>query len=180
MSNLAPIDDINLKIFDEILEERFDSINLDCLLIVVIENVPSDVLPHLAEQYHITGNEGWIQALKDSEKRNLIKHSIKMHRYKGTKFALEEIFKILDTEGNVEEWFEYKGKPYHFKISLDVSQKSLEENSINLLLLLIDEYKNVRSKLEKLNIYLTSLLNEKIYTTAIFAEKIEIPAGENV
>lgn len=103
-----------------------------------------------------------------------------MHRYKGTKFALEEVFKIIDIEGNVTEWFEYKGKPYHFKISLDVSQKSLDENSINLLLLLIDEYKNVRSKLEKLNIYLTSLLNEKIYTTMIFTEKIEIPAGENV
>ena len=94
MSNsLAPINDINLKIFDEICEERFAALDLDALLVSIIDNVPADALPHLAEQYHITGNEGWLQALSETEKRNLIKSSIKMHRYKGTKYALEEIFK---------------------------------------------------------------------------------------
>ena len=97
MSNnsLAPINDVNLKIFDEICEERFAKLDLDAVLISIIDNVPADALPHLAEQYHITGNEGWLQALSDTEKRNLIKSSIKMHRYKGTKYALEEIFKTL-------------------------------------------------------------------------------------
>ena len=99
--SLAPINDINLKIFDEICEERFKNIDLECILISIIDNVPADALPHLAEQYHITGNEGWIQALSDTEKRNLIKSSIKMHRYKGTKFAIEEIFKTLNIVGNV-------------------------------------------------------------------------------
>lgn len=32
-------------------------------------------LPHLAEQYHITGNEGWLQCRNDEEKRDLIKRS---------------------------------------------------------------------------------------------------------
>ncbi|MEE0495101.1 MAG: phage tail protein, partial [Cyanobacteriota bacterium] len=64
--SLAPINDINLKIFDEICEERFKNIDLECILISIIDNVPADALPHLAEQYHITGNEGWIQALSDT------------------------------------------------------------------------------------------------------------------
>ena len=84
MNSLAPINDINLKIFDEI--------------------------------YHITGNEGWLQALSETEKRSLIKSSIKMHRYKGTKYAIEEIFKTLNIVGNVEEWFNYGGKPIFFKL----------------------------------------------------------------
>src|SRR5690625_4095989 len=58
--NLAPIDDINLKIFDEICEERYAKLKLDVLNLTNIDTVPSDVLPHLAEQYHITGDEGWI------------------------------------------------------------------------------------------------------------------------
>ena len=93
---LAPINDVNLKIFDEICEERFAQLDLESLLVSIIDNVPVDALPHLAEQYHITGNEGWLQALSETEKRNLIKSAIKMHRYKGTKYALEEIFKTLN------------------------------------------------------------------------------------
>lgn len=72
--SLAPINDINLKIFDEICEERFKNIDLECILISIIDNVPADALPHLAEQYHITGNEGWIQALSDTEKETLSNH----------------------------------------------------------------------------------------------------------
>ena len=106
---LAQINDINLKIFDEICAERFNALNLESVLTSIIDNVPSDVLPHLAEQYHVTGNEGWLQAVTEEEKRNLIKSSIKMHRYKGTKYALEEIFKVLDITGKVQEWFEYDG-----------------------------------------------------------------------
>ena len=106
MSNsLAPINDINLKIFDEICEERFGNIDLEAVLVSIIDNVPADALPHLAEQYHITGNEGWLQALSEQEKRNLIKSSIKMHRYKGTKYALEDIFKTLNIVESDEEWF---------------------------------------------------------------------------
>ena len=99
-SNLAPISDTSLKIFDEICEERFSQLDLECILVSIIDNVPSSALPHLAEQYHITGNEGWLQALSETEKRNLIKTAIKMHRYKGTKYALEEIFKTLNIVGN--------------------------------------------------------------------------------
>ena len=58
--NLAPINDVNLKIFDEICEERFKKLDLETVLVSIIDNVPASALPHLAEQYHITGNEGWL------------------------------------------------------------------------------------------------------------------------
>ena len=68
---LAPINDVNLKIFDEICEQRFSEIELNTLIVTIIDNLPSDVLPHLAEQYHVTGNEGWLQCRNDAEKRGL-------------------------------------------------------------------------------------------------------------
>lgn len=113
MNNLAMINDINLKTFNEICEERFSEIDIDCLLIIIIDNLPPDALPHLAEQYHITGNEGWLQCQSDSDKRALIKKAIELHRYKGTKYAIKEVFKSLDIIGEVSEWFEYGGEPYY-------------------------------------------------------------------
>ena len=141
-SSLAQINDINLKIFDEICAERFNALNLECVLISLIDKVPSDALPHLAEQYHVTGNEGQLQAVTEEEKRNLIKSSIKMHRYKGTKYALKEIFRTLNLTCDIEEWFNYGGLPYHFKVLLQISDTSISENTEERLLSSVKEYKN--------------------------------------
>src|SRR5574344_956616 len=93
--SLTPINDENFKIFDKICEERFAGLDLNCLLVTIIDNVPPDALPHLAEQYHVTGNEGWLQCRNDDEKRDLIKRAIEVHRYKGTKYALTKIFDMF-------------------------------------------------------------------------------------
>lgn len=177
--NLAPINDINLKIFDEICEERFGNLNLDTVLVSIIDNVPSDALPHLAEQYHITGNEGWLQALSEAEKRNLIKSAIKMHRYKGTKYAIEEIFNTLNIVGNVKEWFNYGGKPYYFKVILQIFNRSINEETETKLRALIDEYKNERSWLEQIEFFLSSLGKEYLYSAAIQKETITVNSKES-
>ena len=168
-SKLAQINDINLKIFDEICAERFKALDLECVLISFIDKVPSDALPHLAEQYHVTGNEGWLQAVTEEEKRNLIKSSIKMHRYKGTKYALTEIFKILDITGSVEEWFEYNGQPYYFKVILQILNRPVNEETEKRLIDFINEYKNERSWLEFIQFHLTS--KSKEYTYSALAEE---------
>ncbi len=177
--NLAPINDINLKIFDKICEERFGNLNLDAVLVSIIDNVPSDALPHLAEQYHITGNEGWLQALSESEKRNLIKSAIKMHRYKGTKYAIEEIFNTLNIVGNVKEWFNYGGKPYYFKVILQIFNRSINEETEIKLRALIDEYKNERSWLEQIEFFLSSLGKEYLYSATIQKETITVNSKES-
>ena len=179
MNSIAPINDINLKIFDEICEERFKKLDLDVLLVTIIDNLPSDALPHLAEQYHITGNEGWLQALSETEKRNLIKSSIKMHRYKGTKYAIEEIFKTLNIVGNVEEWFNYGGKPYYFKVILQIFNRSINEETEEKLRALINEYKNERSWLEQIEFYLSSIGKQYIYSATIQQETVTINSKES-
>ncbi len=177
-NSIAPINDKNLKIFDEICAERFSQLNLECILVSIIDNVPSDALPHLAEQYHITGNEGWLQALNEQEKRELIKSSIKIHRYKGTKYAIEEVLKTINIAGKIEEWFEYNGKPYYFKVILNVFNKTLEEDLENKLLKLIDEYKNERSHLEKIEIYLASKAETVFYPRILSGETITVKGKE--
>ena len=158
MSNLSPINDINLKIFDEICEERFKGIDLNVLLVTIIDNVPSDALPHLAEQYHVTGNEGWLQCRNDDEKRDLIKRAIEVHRYKGTKYALRKIFDMFGIEGKINEWFETGGEPFTFSVDLDFVSKGLDYELIAKLEDLINEYKNVRSHLLSMKISMTFII----------------------
>ena len=124
MSNLSPINDINLKIFDEICKERFKGIDLNVLLVSIIDNVPSDALPHLAEQYHVTGNEGWLQCRNDDEKRDLIKRAIEVHRYKGTKYALRKIF---DMFGLINEYKNVRSHLLSMKISMTSKMKCYKE-----------------------------------------------------
>ena len=179
MSNsLAQINDINLKIFDEICEERFKDLDLECVLISITDNVPVDALPHLAEQYHITGNEGWLQALSETEKRNLIKSAIKMHRYKGTKFAIEEICKTLNIIGTVDEWFNYGGSPYYFKVILEIFDRPISDDTETNLRALIDEYKNERSWLESIQIDLCTNSSPKTYSGYTFNETLTLYAKE--
>lgn len=166
MSSLAPINDINLKIFDEICEERFANIDLDAVLISIVDNVPTDALPHLAEQYHVTGYEGWLQCRNDNEKRDLIKKAISVHRYKGTKYALLQIFEMFGLEGEIKEWFETGGEPFTFTVDINFVTKGLDFDLIEKLEDLISEYKNVRSHLAKLNIEMHANINNYKYKSA--------------
>ena len=173
MNSLAPINDINLQIFDEICEERFRKIDVTTVLVTIVDNVPTSALPHLAEQYHITGNEGWLHANTEEEKRALIKSAIKIHRYKGTKYALLEIFKTLNLTGSITEWFEYGGDPYHFKAQFDMDT-IFEEKFEKEILDLINENKNVRSVLETLVLHLLTKNYLKIASAVITFEEITV------
>ena len=180
MSNITPVNDINSKIFDEVIEERFSEIDTDVLLVISPDNVPSEVLPHLAEQYHIMGNEGWLFANSDEERIALIKSAINIHRYKGTKYALIKVLELLKINGVIQEWFEYNGDPYYFKLVMNISETPLSENRINLLFDLINEYKNERSWLEAAEMILSTSAEQKTASFFTLTEKIVCMPRGNV
>ncbi|OKP67565.1 phage tail protein [Paenibacillus sp. P3E] len=64
------------------------------------------------------------------QKRMLIKNAIPFHRHKGTPGAVEDLIDILFGEGAVEEWWQYGGDPYHFRVltnNPDVTTTRAEE-----------------------------------------------------
>ena len=151
--SLAPINDINLKVFDQICEERFGALDLNVLNVNDVDNLPSDVLPHLAEQYHITGNEGWKFCKTDQDKRELIKNAINLHKYRGTKYAIIKALSLINIKSDVSEWFQYKGSPFFFKVLLDM-ETSYDSDLELQIIDLINENKNVRSWLERIIVHL--------------------------
>lgn len=174
MSNISPINDLSLKVFDEILEERLKKLELHVLDLYDIDKVPSDVLPHLAEQYHITGNEGWIHADTEEKKRTLIKNAILFHRYRGTKYSIIEALKTLGYPAELTEWFEYNGEPYYFKVSLQLDKLGLNQDSRTLVIDLINSYKNVRSHLEGLNSSISSIAEPIAICVMSFSRTLEV------
>ena len=151
IQELIPIKDDSSLAFNELFD-KLGTLDLTPIIIYLIDNVNSTALPHLAEQFHITGNEGWLLTGNKFEQRQLIKESIKIHKIKGTKAAVKNVLKVLNFEGNIQEWFEYSGEPYHFKIYILLKDRTYNSETFNSLVEMIYEYKNVRSVLEEINI----------------------------
>ena len=84
-----------------------------CILLANIDDLPEDVLDEMAYDLHID----WYDANADIDvKRSLIKNSDKVHMYLGTPFAVEQVVQDYFGDGVVEEWYQYGGDPYHFRV----------------------------------------------------------------
>ena len=137
------------------LAARISDIDRSPVLVYLVDQVNASALPHLAEQLHLLG-EGWQFARDDDERRKLLKRAVERHRYKGTPWAIRQVLETLALSGQISEWFQYGGQPYHFKINVDLSTHGMDEATFDALVALITEYKNVRSHLEQLSISLVN------------------------
>ncbi|MBQ9246471.1 phage tail protein I [bacterium] len=171
--NLSPVNDLSSRTFDDLFA-RFQELDTECLLIYLFDKVEESALIHLAEQFHITGNEGWSGCTTIEEKRELIKNSINLHRFRGTKFALVRVLEILGLNGKVLEWFDYDGLPYHFKVTVDMNNKGFDGETEKKLIDLIFANKNVRSKLESLTINLINSATQRFTSYAVTSEELTL------
>lgn len=104
-----------------------------------IDNASEAVLQHIAWQLN---SELFFLGATLEEKRRLVKEAIKLHRYKGTKYAVEHSIQMIVPTAKVEEWFEYDGNPYHFRV-LNVERRTLRE--VLTIISLINIMKSLRS-----------------------------------
>lgn len=177
MSEISPLNDISSKVFDELFS-RFQSLDTQALLVYLIDKVNESALVHLAEQFHIMGNEGWLQTKTEKEKREIIKNAIELHRYKGTKYALIKVLNSLNIDGEIKEWFEYGGEPFFFKVILYIFTRPVDAETEAKMIALINEYKNVRSFLDAIELNLASKVQEKICAHMSIGETIIIQNKE--
>ncbi|MCM3141293.1 phage tail protein I [Brevibacillus sp. MER 51] len=122
-------------------------------LLANLDSLHEQWLDELLWQFHVEGVE-FADTLE--EKRALIRNSIEIHRTKGTRYALERVLEILNMRGIISEWWEHGGDPFTFRIDILEVRNGLTEERIRLLDRLVQEYKNTRSWLESIRIYLTT------------------------
>ena len=81
-------------------------------------------------------------------KRKLIKNSVKIHQKLGTKYAVQTVLEDVYKTAKVEEWFEYGGAPYTFRIKVDIGNEGLSEETSYEIVYKMQFYKNLRSHCE--------------------------------
>ncbi|MBB5017425.1 phage tail P2-like protein [Chitinivorax tropicus] len=162
----------------EQLASRLNELDLSRLLVYLVDTVEASALPALAEQLHIHG-EGWQLTKDEAEKRRLLKRAIELHRYKGTPWAIQHVLNALSLSGRIQEWFEAdynsdgsNGAPFHFKVDIDLTTRGIDQATVQSLEALINEYKNVRSRLEALRLSLTNRSTTPVVAAAMVSGEI--------
>mgnify|MGYP001031548878 FL=1 len=80
-------------------------------------------------------------------KRQAIKECILVHKFKGTKYAVETAMRSMYDKVAVSEWFEYGGEPYHFQIAIYASTNDAGKRS--KIIGKLQYAKNLRSVLDE-------------------------------
>lgn len=110
-----------------------------------IDVLPEDIIDLLAWQLHV---DTYDTAAEISIKREQVRQSISLHKKRGTPYAVRSAIKIVFSKSVLQEWFLYEGRPYYFKVLLEVAPKTKE--IYTELLRTISAAQNVRSWLEKI------------------------------
>lgn len=114
------------------------------LIFSQIDTIPEEVIDTLAWQFHV---DTYDIGLNIDQKRQLVKNAIKNHKYKGTSWAVKSVIDVLLHYAKVENWWEYQGDPYHFRIN-GSSGPLVSADQVEKLVNAINQAKNVRSWLD--------------------------------
>lgn len=143
-------------------------------MIWLVDRVDARLLPLLAKEFHVEGDEGWNFCKNEQEQRELIKAAIPLHRYKGTAKAVLRVLEILKIEGSLQQWFEYDGIPFHFRLSLKIFDRALDEETEETLLRLVNIFKNKRSILDLIDTWLSSKAQSTVFCRVLCGEVITV------
>ncbi len=84
-----------------------------CLLLSKVDDLPEAILDELAYELHVE----WYDATAAIEiKRALVKNSDKVHLYRGTPYAVEQVVQDYFGDGYMEAWHEYGSTYPHFRV----------------------------------------------------------------
>ena len=124
-----------------VLEQRLDEINLGQIY-TRIDQLPEDLLDILAKDFAVD----WYDHDYDlAAKRRTIKSAPYIHRHRGTAGAVLRGIRAIYPGSRLEEWWQYGGEPYHFRVMLDMSGSDASYVSTERVLWAIGYYKSLRS-----------------------------------
>ena len=130
--------------------QKITAATRNALLLPRLDELSEEVIDLLAWQWHVDFYEPI--GMDIETKRRLIKNSIAWHRIKGTPAAVEQVVSAVFDTSHVQEWFEYGGKPYHFKVITE--DVTTDPNVLARMRRAINAAKNTRSWLETIEFIL--------------------------
>lgn len=112
-----------------------------------VGSLPEKILDVLAVELR---SPYYLDSMGIGVKREIIKNTLAWHAKAGTPAAVEELVSAVFGSGQVEEWFEYGGDPYCFKVK--VSSPELTQDASAIFASMIGRVKNARSHLEAVEV----------------------------
>jgi phage tail P2-like protein len=161
--------------FDEVLREIISKIPDVAIIPNLVQKkiVDETLIDLLAWQFHVDFYE---PDLPIEVKRDLVLKSLDWHFSKGTPSVVEEIVSTVFSKAKIEEWFEYGGLPYRFRVSTE--DEILDTKTIKKLIRAINSVKNTRSFLDTLNQVINYDVDVYFATGAEFITKQYIIADD--
>ncbi len=128
---------------------RLLSLDTDVLRrIINPDQCPVALLPWLAWAMSV---DVWNNDWPLDTQRKVIRESVQVHTQKGTIGALRRALSaFLYAELRIEEWFEYGGEPYTFRVRAVFSEEGFSVSDTELIYSTIMQTKNLRSHLDYL------------------------------
>ena len=115
---------------------------------------PDEILDELAWQFNALEYD---PALPRSTKVQLAESAILNNKQRGTVAAVERIATQIFGDAWIEEWFNYSGEPYHFKVH--TSNVSVGDQEAAQFAAVIASAQNVRSVLESVIVETVEQMN---------------------
>lgn len=117
-----------------------------------IDELDEELLDILAYDFKV---DWWDYSLTLGEKRETLKQSWYVHRHMATPASVKAALSAVYSETECEEWYEYGGLPYHFRLSMTLDAGDILSTKHERVLALLRFYKNLRSVLDHI-LYIVS------------------------
>lgn len=114
-----------------------------------IDQLPEPLLDMLAVDFKV---DWWSADYSLEEKRATLKDSWNVHRRLGTKYALEQAISDIYPQTTVQEWWEYEGKPYCFRIMIGNFDEVADPQELLKIRRAISQVKRLSAHLDGIDI----------------------------
>ena len=143
------------------------NLNGNLSTLIRIDDAPADFLSILAWQFSV---DRWQEDWPDDIKRAQIKNSIKVHRHKGTNYALRQIVESFGYSLTVHEWFNETpmNEPGTFQITVETNGRALTERTYKTLVELIHDAKPLTRELKGIEINVINVNGETNVAAAMY------------
>ena len=158
-----------LGIFSQIIENQFSGVDLTGMMVYLVDIVDKSALPWLAEQFGVEDFKGYKWCTTDTQRRELIKNAISLHKLVGTIAGIKKACSLIGfsnptIEENVPVVSGGDNVWCAFRIRLEPNNLgSFTGDTLTNLKIFIDYYKNARSILTE--IYFETIMEDTIFTT---------------
>lgn len=112
------------------------------MVYAAIDDLPEKILDVLAIEFRTPYYE---QTLPLEKKQYLIKNALYLHSKAGTPEAIEEMIHCVFDNGELHEWFEYGGNPYCFRVTVNVGNIGIDDQTEYAIEEKMKNFKNLRS-----------------------------------